>query len=473
MRRFSILLFLAFLNIFPALSFSSELTPQVSAIAPLERISALDKILILAPHPDDETIACGGVIQQAVKVGAKVKIVYLTNGDNNELAFIVYEKRLTFKRSEFLHMGQVRRQEASEAMKFLGLKEEDLIFLGYPDFGLFTLFSEYWNNRTPFTSMLTHVSAVPYKENPSFGSAYLGESVLNDLKNILITYAPNKIFVSHPADVNADHRAVYLFLQAALEELKNKPYQPKVYPYLVHSRGWPLPRHYHPALELLPPKKFSDSLLQWQRYDLTPEQLEKKYQAILRYRSQTSSSAFYLLSFVRKDELFGDYPAVELPRQISLREQGPSFFGFSKMYAESDVEWLEDIDSLVEGTGAVSYAVVDDALVVRIEQNKAISRRFSLMLYLFGYSNNKDFVSMPKLRIIVKANHSRVFDGQKLISSDGLSSHIEGKSLLIKIPLPMLGNPDSILTAIKAYWGIAPHDGVGFRRIVIKGQKGA
>ena len=473
MRKFSIFLFFALLGMFPVFSFPSESAPQISAIAPIEPITAGDKLLILAPHPDDEAIACAGVIQQALKVGAKVKVVYLTNGDNNELAFIIYEKRLTFKRSEFLHMGQVRKQEAVEAMKLLGLKGTDLIFLGYPDFGLFTIFSEYWNTRTPFTSMLTHVSAVPYKENPSFGSAYAGESVLNDIKNILITYAPNKIFVSHPADANADHRAVYLFLQTALEELKVKSYQPKVYPYLVHSSAWPLPRHYHPGLELLPPKRFFDSSLQWQRYDLTPEQLEKKYQAILCYRSQTSSSAFYLFSFIRKDELFGDCPVIELSRQTSLKEQGPSFFGFSKMYAESDTGWLEDIDSLLEDTGAVSYAVVDDALVVRIEQNKAISRRFSLMLYLFGHSNSKDFALMPKLRIIVKARHSRVFDGQKSIGSDGLFSYIEGKSLLIKVPLALVGNPDSILTAIKAYWGIVPHDGVGFRKIEIKGQKGA
>ena len=55
----------------------------------LEPFKKGQRVLILAPHPDDEAIACAGVIQQALKAGAKVKIVYLTNGDHNELGFIV------------------------------------------------------------------------------------------------------------------------------------------------------------------------------------------------------------------------------------------------------------------------------------------------------------------------------------------------------------------------------------------------
>ena len=48
-----------------------------------------DRVLILAPHPDDETIGTAGVLQQAKKAGAQVKVVCFTNGDANELAFIV------------------------------------------------------------------------------------------------------------------------------------------------------------------------------------------------------------------------------------------------------------------------------------------------------------------------------------------------------------------------------------------------
>ena len=63
--------------------------------------------------------------------GAKVKVVCYTNGDNNELAFIIFEKRLTFRKNEFLHMGRVRSQETIKAMISLGLKPEDIILQSF------------------------------------------------------------------------------------------------------------------------------------------------------------------------------------------------------------------------------------------------------------------------------------------------------------------------------------------------------
>src|SRR5690242_7448135 len=40
-----------------------------------------DRLLIIAPHPDDEALAAGGVIQRAIARGARVRIVVLTDGD--------------------------------------------------------------------------------------------------------------------------------------------------------------------------------------------------------------------------------------------------------------------------------------------------------------------------------------------------------------------------------------------------------
>ncbi|MBN2830786.1 MAG: PIG-L family deacetylase, partial [Candidatus Omnitrophica bacterium] len=62
-----------------------------------------ERVLIFAPHPDDEAIACAGVIQEALSKGAKVKIVYLTHGEHNQFAFIVYKKRVILKTKEFIN----------------------------------------------------------------------------------------------------------------------------------------------------------------------------------------------------------------------------------------------------------------------------------------------------------------------------------------------------------------------------------
>jgi len=422
-----LLLFIPILLLSP-----SRAASQTQGIKELEPVKKSDRILILAPHPDDETIGCAGVIQQAHALGAQVKIVYLTNGDHNQVAFIVYEKRLTLRTGEFIHMGEVRRREAIKAMKLLGLSENNLIFLGYPDFGTFTIFGQYWQTKKPFKSLLTRISSVPYKENMSFGAPYKGESILSDLKSVLLKYKPNKIFVSHPADTNVDHKALYLFLQIALADLNKNIPNPKVYPYLIHCIGWPRPRHYHPGLTLEPPQKFSNSQINWQKYALAPNQLNKKYQAILCYKSQTESSAFYLLSFARKNELFGDYP-----------EQTLNF-------------------------GEINYAVKDNSIFIRIKQEKEFKRGFGFQLYLFGYSYKTPFAAMPKLRIIAKNNKFKVLDVGKRITPPGISLQLDSNALVLQVPLEVLGNPEFILTSIKAYGGALPVDTIGFRKIYIK-----
>ena len=436
-------------------------------VGEIEAIKKSDRILILAPHPDDETIGCAGVIQQALKAGSEARIVYLTNGDHNQFAFIVYEKRLTFRRSEFIHMGLVRRQEAIDAMRLLGLGQDKLTFLGYPDNGTFTIFSRYWQAKKPFRSLLTRISRVPYKTDFSFAAPYVGESILNDLKKVILDYKPTKIFVSHPADVNVDHRALYLFLQVALWDLGRQIPKVKVYPYLVHWVGWPRPRNYHPGINLEPPQNFRDSQVKWSKIGLTPEQLERKRQAILCSKSQTSTSASYLLSFARRNELFGDYPEIELNRQVSLKERVAEFFAFSKMFAISE-KGVPANSKLAQGQEEVSCAILDNHLLIRVAKNEELNHTFSVVFYIFGFSNKTPFASMPKIRIITRHTRFRAYDGRQRINGALLRLDLHPRELILRVPLNMLGNPDFILLSAKAYAGKLPADATGFRKISIK-----
>jgi LmbE family N-acetylglucosaminyl deacetylase len=74
-----------------------------------------DRVLILAPHPDDETIATGGIIQQAVAMGLPTRVVWLTYGDNNETSFLVYRHRPTGGAEAVRGMGLVRHDEGVAA----------------------------------------------------------------------------------------------------------------------------------------------------------------------------------------------------------------------------------------------------------------------------------------------------------------------------------------------------------------------
>lgn len=452
-------------------------TSEARQIPELENFTDADRVLVLAPHPDDEAIACSGVIQKALESGAPVHILFLTNGDHNQFAFIVYEKRITFRKNEFIHMGQVRRRESVKAMGMLGLPESHLIFLGYPDFGTFTIFRDYWNSKKAYKSLLTKINKVPYKENPTYGSEYKAENILRDIKKALLKYRPTKIFVSHPADVNVDHKTFYLFLQVALSDLKGAIPEPKVYPYLVHCVGWPQPRHYHPELSLSPPKQFLDSPIGWVQYELAPEQLERKHKTILCYRSQTESSAFYLLSFARKNELFGSYPEIELHEQDdspletkpSMTKKVLAFFGLSRMYLEKteDPNAQQDVPAEIQ-PDQISYALEEDALLIRLDKSEDLYRRVSTQIYLFGYSYAQDFADMPKLRILTKYNKAKVFSSRKLLPSPGVALEVGEKELLIKVPLKLMGDPDYILLSVKAYTGKSLVNSSGFQKIVIR-----
>jgi LmbE family N-acetylglucosaminyl deacetylase len=439
----------------------------------LESFKKNERILILAPHPDDEAIACAGVIQKALKAGAQVKVVYLTNGDHNEFAFIVYERRITFRQGEFIYLGKLRQQESVKAMKFLGVPERNLVFLGYPDYGTFEIFCKYWQTASavtakPFRDRLTRISSVPYKGNPSYGAKYYGENILSDLTKQILDYQPDKIFVSHPADVNVDHKTLYLFLQVALSDLEGRIAKPEIYPYLVHCAGWPKPRYYHPDLELHPPDKFNSSQLSWLRCDLSPGELDKKYRSILFYKSQTRSSAFYLFSFARKNELFSDYPALELKPQPLSQGRDIFYSDASEMFEEK--EYPADFDQIdvFENKGSVSYAIENGDFIVRVDKPKKLSSRFGVMLYIFGYNQSVLFAKMPKIRIITMGKSCKVFSAKNRIIDPGVRVDFGRNALVIKIPLKLLGQPDYILTALKAYHGNLPIDVVVFRKVKVK-----
>lgn len=449
LNYFIILLAAASLDLFFALSlFASAVSsssPSVN-LPSIEEITKNDKILILAPHPDDEAIACAGVIQKAVKAGADIHIIFLTNGDANQLAFIIYEKRLVFRKGEYLYMGEVRRKESIKAMQILGLQSQNLIFLGYPDFGTLAIFKNYWNGGRPFKSLLSRASYVPYKENPSFGKPYIGESVLFDIEEMIRKYKPTKIFVSHPADVNADHRAFFLFLQVALWDLQGE-LNPKlkVYPYLVHHKGWPLPRNFHSDLNLSPPKDMLEADIKWQALNLDPVELKNKHQAILTYRSQTSSSAFYLLTFARKNELFGNFSNIILkdlsqPDQIIWTDH-PDFLW-------EKGEGFKQTENPAAGS-QIDYSLGNGKLYVKLVLKKQPLVK-DLIFYFFGYKDSATFGDMPKIRLKIIGDTIRLSDKRTQLKPQDIYYHDEGKVIIIGVPLKLLNNPQLILTSVYA-----------------------
>lgn len=90
------------------------------------------KILILAPHMDDEVIGCGGTLYKHILNGADVTVVYITDGRTG--SSVVQESFGKEREIREKELVELRKQEASLALKTLGINEG--IFLDADDGGL-------------------------------------------------------------------------------------------------------------------------------------------------------------------------------------------------------------------------------------------------------------------------------------------------------------------------------------------------
>ncbi|HEV8676407.1 MAG TPA: PIG-L deacetylase family protein [Methylomirabilota bacterium] len=97
--------------------------PAADAPAPPEIWSAppAGRVLVLAPHPDDETIGCGGILALHRAQGDPVRVVFLTDGGAGDPAGHYPAERYV----------AIRQAEARRACGVLGVT--DLEFWAYPD----------------------------------------------------------------------------------------------------------------------------------------------------------------------------------------------------------------------------------------------------------------------------------------------------------------------------------------------------
>jgi len=421
-----------------------------------------DRILILAPHPDDEVLGCGGIIQKALEKKLPVSIVFFTYGDNNQWSFMVYRKRPVVLPKAVRNMGLVRHDEAIAATKVLGVNSNQLIFLGYPDFRTLDIWYSHWGNSPPARSMLTRVDRVPYSNALRPGAMYKGEEILKDIKATILKFKPTKIFVSHPADRNPDHQALYLFTRVALWDLKEK-ITAELYPYIVHFPKWPRPRRFVKNRQIIPPDALKDKI-KWQENLLDSTEVKVKYEAIKKHKSQFDVSSRLLLSFIASNELFGDFPAVMLDRKVIF----PYSLNKSKMDSVNTPEELtEEETNLFVGIENRYVSLEGGNLVLSIETSRSLTETVSLSIYLFGYRDDRSFGKMPKIHINFSTEGYKVFDKGNLLAKQRVKVISNRKEKKIWVPLELLGYPQVILTSARTYTVRVPLDWVSWRIIEV------
>ena len=145
------------------------------------------RVLVFAPHPDDEVFGCGGAILRHVNAGDALQVIIVSDGEYraNEAQRVAY--------------GVLRQAESCQAAKLLGCGTP--IFWGIPD------------------------RSIEY-----------GERLIERMMGAITTHSADLVYAPSVYEMHPDHRAVGM---AALEAARRHAAQPSIALYEV---GVPMPR---------------------------------------------------------------------------------------------------------------------------------------------------------------------------------------------------------------------------------------
>lgn len=146
-------------------------------------LPAAARIAVVAPHPDDETFGCGGIISLSARDHIPMQVVFLSDG----------EASLKRWRVPPLEVSRQRRSQTIHAATAFGIAEPHLDFLHVPD------------GRIPSPGQQGY------------------NDIAQRLTDLLSQFAPDVIYCVHPSDGWADHAASAALVQTASSSLHPKP----------------------------------------------------------------------------------------------------------------------------------------------------------------------------------------------------------------------------------------------------------
>ena len=165
------------------------------------------RLLLIAPHPDDESLACSVVLQRAVRSGAAVRVIYATDGEDNPWPQRFLNRKWRLDNDDRLRWGKIRRTEALAALQVLGVPNRSARFLALPDQKL--------------TSCLLRGC----------------QPILGRLVNMVTEWQPTILMVPSVCDTHPDHNALAVISRFALNELTPSGNRISAWSYVVHGRS--------------------------------------------------------------------------------------------------------------------------------------------------------------------------------------------------------------------------------------------
>jgi Uncharacterized proteins, LmbE homologs len=239
-----------------------------------------ERVVIVSPHPDDETLGCAGLIQSLLRHGLMPFVLVFTNGDGFDASIHLKLYEVKIKPEDREAYSQMRMAETLKAMAKLGLPSHQVIFLGFSER---TLPEDWlWKGDEKFVKVLAeHLERI----QPT------------------VVILPSR-YDDHPIHAIVCSIGWTALLQLISEERLSQ--MPRVFEVLIHYGEFPRPQGFNPSLELLPP---SDLLLtaRWYYLPLSKEMRQRKWQALNCYHTQKLPLTWrFLKSFVRSNEIFAE-----------------------------------------------------------------------------------------------------------------------------------------------------------------------
>ena len=150
----------------------------------------LDRLLLVCPHPDDETLGAGLLLQEVIARGGQVRVIYLTDGESNPIPQFLDERRWPYGAARRARWGGRRRLEARQALRILGVDDGAAELWSFPDQGL--------------TRLLRRG----------------GDEVVALLAASMASFEPTVVVTPSPHDLHADHVAASMMARRAIGSLK-------------------------------------------------------------------------------------------------------------------------------------------------------------------------------------------------------------------------------------------------------------
>jgi LmbE family N-acetylglucosaminyl deacetylase len=303
------------------------------------------RVMIFVPHPDDESIACSGLIQRVLEKEGKVCVVFVTNGDGYVEAVRLKVKNARITAKDFVEYGKRRQEEATQAVCELGVQPEDLVFLGFPDDGIDNLWESYWSNLKPFISPHTLFDR-PHRKGLNRWVKYSGVGLNEEIERVLNDFAPDWVVLPDPRDLHPDHSTAGVFVLGALRDIyqdgKDKFNPTQVLTYLVHYKDYPYGTEWARKIGASSVGNCATSgktlaNTEWLTLPLSAEEMEGKRRALISHASQLQMLGPFFKYFLLPSELFG---RLNMMQVIAVPQEYAAYFKHPQETEEVETEGL-------------------------------------------------------------------------------------------------------------------------------------